>query len=241
MKRSILMITAILLVLVLVINGCNQNSNIERETISATGTAKVNVLPDEVSVHMAIETSANTAKESEQENARISERVRNELFVVGIPASEVQTSNFNVYPEYDYSSEGRKLIGYKTTNSLIIKTFQLIKIGDIIDAGIKGGATNIYNIQYELSEGKKADSKKEALEKASKDAKEKAEAIASGLGVKLGKIVSVSSQDYYYEPRIAYAGARDATLMEAKAQVDTIIIPTELDTTATVVVAFEIE
>lgn len=241
MKKILIVLFAMFLIGI-VVSGCNvavSPSDQKENTISATGVGESTVLPDEVSVLMAVETLADTAEESEQENSRIVDRVRNELFAIGIAASDVQTSNFNVYPEYDYSQDGRNQIGYRTSHSITVKTSQFSKIGRIIDAAVAGGVTSVYNIQFELSEGKQAEAKKQALEEASRDAREKAEAIASGLDVRLGKIVSVSSQDFYYNPRIAYAASAEESVMEAK-EAATTIVPSELDTSAMVTVVFEI-
>ena len=242
MKKFNLIFVTFLLVFALILNGCSvQNTEKDKNTITVTGIGKSEILPDEARVYMSIETSGKTAEESEQENSRISDRVRAELFLEGISASEVQTSNFNVYPEYDYTDGKNKIIGYKTTNSLIVKTTQFSKIGKIIDAGIRGGVNRVDSIQFELSEEKQSEAKKDALEKASRDAREKAEAIASGLNVKIGKIRSVTSQDYYYEPRLFYSAVEGAGFDEAVKAASTVIVPGELETSAQVQVTFEIK
>ncbi len=242
MKQTNIIFLMLVLSFVLFFTGCTQNvSDPTQNTISATGIGTTDILPDEVKVYMSVETTDDTAEKSEQENARISDKVRDELFAIGISASDVQTSNFNVYPEYDYTSDnGRELLGYKTTNNIVVKTKQFSKVGQIIDAAVKGGVTVVNSIQFELSEGKQAEAKKDALEKASRDAREKAEAIADGLGVRLGKIRSVNSQDYYYNPRVLYAAAEKESVVAARQAADTLIIPEELETNANVQVVFEI-
>jgi uncharacterized protein len=238
MKKINIILGSILVISILLLNGCNQGITPNKNTISATGVGETSILPDEVSVHIGVETLGENAEDSEQENALISDRVRTELFLVGISSSEVKTSNFHVYPEYNYR-EGREITGYRTTNNLVVKTSKFSKIGEIIDAAIKGGANRINSVQYELSEGKQSAAKKEALEEASRDAKEKAEAIAGGLGVKLGKIISVNSQDYYYNPRVMYA-AEESGFEKVSAMADTMVIPQDVDTGARVIVVFEI-
>ncbi len=78
------------------------------------------------------------------------------------------------------------------------------------------------------------------MEKASRDAREKAEATAKGLGVKLGKLISVSTQDYYYQPYSFFEGG---VVLEAAATVKSapVINPQELETRATVNVVFGLE
>ncbi len=212
----------------------------EKNTVSATGIAETKIMPDEASVYLTVETLKDTADQSKNENTAISDRVMSALKNLDIKDSDIETMNYNIYPEYDWSSGKQKLKGYKAVNSIKVKTTDFNLLGKIIDVGVNAGVNRIDNIQFELSTEREAMAKKEALEKASKDAKEKAEAIASGLNVKLGKLVSVSTQDYYYQPYRFFEGGM---AMEAKAAIGAApqINPQELETRATVNVVFELK
>ena len=212
----------------------------ERNTISATGTSETKVMPDESSVYLAVETLKDTADDSKTENSIISDRVMSSLKRIGIRDSDIETMNYNIYPDYDWSSGKQRLKGYKTTNTIKVKTDDFSLLGKIIDAGVEAGVNRVDSIQFGLSSEREATAKKDALEKASKDAREKAEATASGLGVKLGKIVSVSTQDYYYQPYRFFEGGM---AMEAKAGIAAApqINPQELETRASVSVVFELK
>ena len=95
-------------------------------------------------------------------------------------------------------------------------------------------------INFELSPQKQSEYKTQALEQASADAKSKASATAAGLGKKLGRLVSVESQDFNYGPVVYYAkaesssGAADAR--EAALQIN----PTDLNVYANVGVTYTI-
>jgi uncharacterized protein YggE len=79
------------------------------------------------------------------------------------------------------------------------------------------------------------------LAEASKDAKIKAESIATGLGKKLGSLVSVSAQDYNYMPYPLYS--RDMAVAEGLEikQVVTNIQPKNLEISSTVSVIYNIK
>ena len=134
-----------------------------KETIATQGVGKVTTIPDLVSVMFAVETLADSAEESEQENARIMSEVRTELLGLGLDESEIQTSNFNVYPDYDWTQNGQKLKGYKTSHNLIVKTDDFDLLGKIIDAGVAAGVNRVDTIQFELSDEKQAETKKATL------------------------------------------------------------------------------
>ncbi len=111
--------------------------------------------------------------------------------------------------------------------------------GEVIDAGVDKGAKVSY-INFELSIAEQNKYKAQALELATQDAKTKAEAIASGLGKKLGKVVSVSSSDWGYSPWSLYrADVMTESAEEAKSAV-TDIQPGEQSVTASVSVVYKI-
>ncbi|MEK6934739.1 MAG: SIMPL domain-containing protein [Nanoarchaeota archaeon] len=212
----------------------------EKNTISATGVAEATVIPDLAVVYISVETLKDTADESKNENSVISDRVLASLEVIGIDDGDIETLNYNIYPEYDWSVGKQKLKGYRTSNTIKVETENFDLIGRVIDVSVDAGANRIDNIQFEMSPEKESEAKKEALEKASRDAREKAEATASGLNVRLGKIVSVSAQDYYYMPYPFFKGGMVEEAREAVAAAPD-IRPGELETSATVSVVFEIK
>ena len=64
-------------------------------------------------------------------------------------------------------------------------------------------------INFELSTQKQNEYKAQALEMAGQDARTKAQAIASGLDKRLGKLVSVSTSDFSYQPWNIYSARAD--------------------------------
>ena len=54
------------------------------------------------------------------------------------------------------------------------------------------------SINFEISKETENNLKKEALAKAAQDAREKAEALAEGSGGRLGRLVELSTEEFYY-------------------------------------------
>ena len=81
--------------------------------------------------------------------------------------------------------------------------------------------------------------KAQALKEAAEDAQNKAEALASGSGGKLGKLVSLSSQDFGYYPYPLYARAEGASSADA-VKAATNISPQELTITASVQASYKL-
>ena len=56
----------------------------------------------------------------------------------GISEDDIQTSNFRIYPLYDFSDSKDKqiLIGYRVSNMLSIKTDKIDSAGNVIDIAV---------------------------------------------------------------------------------------------------------
>lgn len=212
------------------------------ETIRSDGISTVTVTPDRISVYFNVETSGETAKEAKDSNTEVTEKVINALINEGFERKDIETTNFNVYEDIEWTERGRISKGYKATHSLRVKfsAEESDRIGKVIDAGIDSGAMLSY-VSFELSRELENQYQAEALKIATEDARTKAKAMADGLGAKLGKVVSVSSSDVSYYPWISY----DARGMESPAyikgsEVATDIQPSEREITGRVSVIYRI-
>lgn len=210
-------------------------------TISAQGASQIKATPDLVTVYFSVQTRGATASEAKDKNSEIVDNAITNLIKIGIERKDIVTENFNVYPEYDYSSSSQRIKDYQTTHSIKIElsTSNTNKIGEVIDAGVDAGSLVSY-INFELSQEKQNQYKAEALKLASEDARIKAESTASGLGKTLGRLVSVSSSNFDYYPWPIYRN--DAMMVgasEAKSAT-TSIQPGKQDITASVSVVYKI-
>jgi uncharacterized protein len=207
--------------------------------VSAQGVASVKAVPDQVSVNVNIETRNLTAQLAQESNKEISEQLLVELVKLGYDRNELKFVNYYVNPEYDYSSDYRqqKIKGYVVSQQLVVSTKDVNKVPSIVDSVIKSGALVSY-INFEVSDVKQAEYKNQALEQASKDAMTKAQSIASGQGKQLGRLVSITNQDYNYPgPLNYYTRDSAAPMSEANAgamKAATNLAPSEQEITASI-------
>ncbi len=209
-------------------------------TVSVSGTAEMSVSPDNVVVYAQILTRSNvSADEAKDLNSNISEKVLESLLAAGVNRSEIETSGFSVYPEYDWTQDkGQVLKGYAASNNMKITFSDFDNAGKVVDAVVDSGGFINY-INYELSTLKLNKYKAQAFAEASKDAKMKAESIAAGLEKVLGDVVFVSTSDYNYYPYSLYKAEAGVMLNNAK-QVATNLPSAKVDVTATVSVTYKI-
>jgi hypothetical protein len=209
-------------------------------TVNANGISEIKTMPDLIAVYLTIETNATTATDAKDKNSVIENAVLTELLKLGLERKDIATQNYNIYEDFTWTDEGKKSLGYKATHQLRIEldSNELDKAGNVIDAGVNGGALVSY-INFELSRDKENIYKAQALTAATEDARIKAEAIAKGLGKDLGKIVSVSTTDWGYRPWTMYEGGLMTTASEAK-QAVTSIQPGEQTVSAQVSVTYKL-
>lgn len=212
--------------------------------VTGDGLASIKAVPDLISVYFSVDTTGTTSAIATEKNTEIVDELVTELIKQGFERSEIQTTGFNVYPDYDYSSSGNPTLkGYRATHSITVKmsSSDTNKIGDVVDAGVSAGAGISY-INFELSQEKQNQYKAQALKEAAEDARLKASSIAEGLGKKLGKLVSTSESSFNYYPWNVYEARGGVASMDASAvKAETMnIVPGEQDVTANVRATFKI-
>ena len=213
-------------------------------TVSATGSAQIEAQPDKVSVNLYIEKRAPTAQEAKDLHDEALDDLVVNLIRAGIDKDDIKMQNFNVYPEYDWSSGQSKQKGFIARQDIIVELEDFDLVTAVVDEAINAGGLVSY-INFELSEEKQDDYKVQALEEAGKDARRKAEATAAGLGKKLGSLVSVQSEEFNYYPYNYFQGkaADGVSVAEAGAearQAATNLNPQDIQVSATIRVEYKL-
>lgn len=204
-------------------------------TISVAGSGKVVVVPDMGTVTLGVLIERNSAKAARQAAAEAMSRVVASIKALGIDEKDIATANVSLQPVYDYPDNvAPRLRGYQLHNTVTVTVRDLDKLSDVLDDGVQAGATSVDGIAFDVADRAAAEAK--AREAAVADARAKAEALASGLGVRIQGVASVSEQvssPVWYD---RMAGARLAAPAEAGA--DTPILAGTTDIVITVQVSF---
>ncbi len=171
-------------------------------SFTVDGTGEVEVKPNSANVSVGVQSQGATAKAvQDQMNASIN-KVTAAIKAVGIDEKDIQTQNYSVNPQYDYSA-GQKITGYMASTNLTINIRDVNKANSVLDAATAAGANQVGGINFDVSD--KTQFENEARQKAVADAKKKAQQAASVAGFRLGRIVSYS-ENPDNEPRpILYA------------------------------------
>ena len=184
-------------VLVFVAASCLHAEDLPR-TISVSGTGKVGMPPDMVTLRTGVTTTAATAKESLKANSTAMKKLMNVLKSRNIADRDIQTSGFGVYPEYQSINLGpgkprrREVTGYRVTNNVTVKLRAIASLGDVLDQLVKAGSNQISGVWFGLANP--AEATDAARKKAIKDARNRALLYAQATGTKVGKVISISEQ-----------------------------------------------
>jgi uncharacterized protein YggE len=113
-----------------------------------------NATPDVAQVGTGVTTRAPSAKEAVRLNATAMQKVVDRLKSLGIAAKDIQTSNFNLSAQYTYPNGGGTPVfaGYEASNKVSAKVRQIDKVGDVLDALVAAGATNINGPSFMLDD-----------------------------------------------------------------------------------------
>jgi uncharacterized protein len=221
-------------------------SNSAGNTITVDGEATAEVAPDLITVYFNVQTTGTNSQEASDANTVIVNKLTDNIVALGFSKDDLQTQSFTIYPQYDYSQSKQTLTGFMATSSLEIKipVDQKDKTGSVVDAGTNAGAGISY-IDFELSPSLQRTAKRAAIENASADANVKAQAIADGFSKKLGRLVSVSLDQFNYRPGILYAssdssGAGVSSAPQAK-QAASNINPSNQEVSASVTAVYELD
>ena len=177
-----------------------------QNTISVTGTASASSESDTLIVVLGVESEAKTANESLSKNSNSLNSVISSLTGTGISEDDIQTSNFRIYPLYDFSDSKDKqiLIGYRVSNMLSIQTDKIDSAGNIIDAAVSSGANRVDTVSFQLSDDKSQKISDNLIANAITDAKQKAEKALAPLKQQIVGVKSVVIHDnvmpYYDSP-----------------------------------------
>lgn len=168
-----------------------QPSEAPERSISVSGAAEVEAVPDLARVSAGVETRAGTAAEAMAANSAAMAEVFAALEAAGIERRDIQTSNLSLGAVWDHSrdNEPPQIIGYRASNIVSVRVRDVGALGGVIDAVTGAGANRLDGIGFELSDP--AAAMTEARAQAVADARTRAETYARAAGVTLGPVLSI--------------------------------------------------
>jgi uncharacterized protein YggE len=168
-------------------------------TIEVEAEGEVLARPDVAILMLTVETEAPQAQEAAGANAKVTEALLPALKKLLSPQEKLQTLSVRVYPLYrmqEKTQEKRKIrtqevYAYRATHSFRVELKDLAKIGQVFDAGLKHGATQVRGPYWDHSQ--KEQLQQQAAVLAFERARDLAAALAKAAGRQIKGVKKVST------------------------------------------------
>lgn len=206
-------------------------------TIHVTGSGSVVGEPDIATLNLGVSAEKASVEDAREAAASAMTSVIESLKANDVAEKDIQTENFSIYPQYDYTDNGRVLRGYRVNNTVSAKVRELEGFSDIIDdAAAAGGDIVVVNsIQFMIEDSTALQTQARAL--AVKNAEAKAQTLAEASRVTLGKPVTITETTHGESPPIAFA---ESAALADSARSSTPVQAGELTVTVNVTIVYEI-
>lgn len=246
MKKWFIIITAILLVAVIA-TGCTgkisdmlkpaetqvsstqavsgTGTEDERSKLSVTTTESVKVVPDIAFITLGVSTQGSSVDEAQKQNSTTANKVLDAVRQMGIADENIQTSNINVYKDYNDPSK------YNVEVTYTIKVSPIDNVGKVIDSAIAAGANITYSLSFDIED--RDGVYMQALEKAMGSVTDKAQKLAEAGGLTIDRVLLVQESGGNYYPMA------DMSMMKAEGASDAIsVVPGQMEVSATVTATY---
>lgn len=247
-RGNCLKIALAILVIFIVVKACMggrymKSSSVQKDTIVVSGKGEVTAKPDIATVSFGIvEESMDVSKASDALNTKMAKLIEN-LKANGIDEKDIKTTDYSIYPRYDYVNSAsypyggkQVLAGYNVSQNVSLKIRDLSKAGKVVSDLGTLGVTNMSGLNF--TNDKYDDLVKDARDQAITEARMEAKKLAKSLGVRLVKIVGYSEGGY--TPYPTYARAEAAYGMGGDSMKSAVLPTGENKITSNVSITYEI-
>jgi len=185
------------------------NAPAPQEGITVIGEAVRRVSPEAAEFLLEVSASAPTAAQALRDNQTRTAQVAQAIMALGVQNPDMQSISLNVHssyapamqalppavgmlPQISTGMPGEVQFGaYTATNTLRVNVREAARVGEIVDAAARAGA-NVGGFCFKVSD--EANARRAALESAGKDARAKAELLASSTGKQVGDPIAVTEE-----------------------------------------------
>jgi len=231
MKKCIALLTAALLL------ALSALALADGATITAQGTAQIAAEPDMFTIVSNVSLTEITVARAQEAVAAVIDSATAKLLELGAREEDIITQDFSYYPEYDYSGETQKLVGYRVNHSLRVTCRDLEMLDSVMGVLTDCGMTETWNVSFDIST--RSELYRQALALAIGAAEEKADTMAQAAGLALSRvkdIVEHSSGDV-----ARYANTEDSAVMMKGTASGSGIRSGDVSVSASVTVVFNAE
>lgn len=217
------------------------------DTITVAGEGKVTAVPDTATFTFTVDETAADVATAQGKATTAGNTVIDYLKQEGIADTDIQTTDYNVNPQYEYSAQvcvnngycppqKQTISGYEVTQTVSVKVTDITKAGTLLAGVGSHGVSDVSGLTFTVANQDALDA--QARDKAISDAQSKAKDLAKALGVSLIRVTGFNENSSRV-PMPMYAMASGAAVQD-KAAVAPELPTGQNTTTSDVSVTYEI-
>ncbi|MCC6612687.1 MAG: SIMPL domain-containing protein [Anaerolineae bacterium] len=170
-----------------------ETDSVSDHTITVSGVGEVYGTPDTVYISLGVDQTSPSVTEAVTGARATLANIISALEGAGVNRDDIQTSNFNVFPEDRFDSASGQPTGERTYHAVlgvnvIVRTVD--NAGEIITTALDAGANSINGLSFGIADTTELEA--QARQAAVADAKARADQLAEAFGVSVGNVVAIS-------------------------------------------------
>jgi uncharacterized protein len=210
-----------------------QTPQVTEPMVIMSGDGLVKATPDQAWVMLATESRSKNPKDAQSQNANTMSAVQQKLLAAGIPKDAIRTLSYDLQLESDWVNGRMVPRGYVARNLVEVRLDEISRVGEVIDVAVTSGVNSVQGVRFDLKN--RAELEREALKRATADARMRAEAAAAGAGRTIDRVIRIEEPGGRPSPMPPAMMARQS--MAADRQTETTpIVAGEIEIRSTVVI-----
>lgn len=161
-----------------------------RDTFTIEGEGKISAQPTLAQISFGLLSEGTDVSKIQADNSTKMNQMIASVKTLGIQDKDIQTSQYSISPQYDYTNGVTRLKGYQISQIVTLKLRDLSKVGDVLNRVGQLGGNQVNGPTFTIDDPTELN--QQARLKALEDARKKAEALSSVLGVRIGRVVTFS-------------------------------------------------
>ena len=157
--------------------------------VRVSGQGTISVKPDQFKLSISVSTQGATAQEASDMNAAQTDAVIGKVTAILGGTGDLRTIGYSVNPVYRASSNPPVIIAYSATNSLEVTCNNLALAGRVIDTATQAAVTTVSSLRFLIRDAEPT--RLAAMKAATQQARIRADALAGGLNLRVGAILSI--------------------------------------------------
>jgi uncharacterized protein YggE len=194
-------------------------------TVTVNGQCVKEVAPDRFYIIMTARVIEKEAGAAAKKVTAQYEEIRKEVKKMSLKDVKLQTANYSVNAEWDYSNNKRVMRGFSASMGLRVETSEMTKAGELLVLSGKLGVQDVSSPVTFLSTALSQKENEECLQVAVKSALGKAEKMAAAAGMKIAGLLNLNESGRDNAPVPMYAMAESSMAKSGGQQMNFEIAP----------------